>query len=444
MHEGMAKFVYKAAARARGESTFRFLETFRKTQWSSKWDWERYREIHLEGLHRYVAKSIPFYRGRAGIGFRDLPVLDRKSLKEAGNLLVNPDLRQGITVKKTSGSTGEPVSVFRDAEGLAREQAVTWRGYEWAGVKPGARQARFWGVPLAWKPRLIMRCKDMALNRKRFSVFNYSEDMLEAYAAKLTRFRPGFVYGYVSALNDFARFLHDRGRPLKVDGLKAVVATSEVLTPEIRDRIEAAFGVPVFNEYGCSELGTIAHECASGRLHVNAETLHLEVLGEDGVIREEGQGRILVTEYHNRVQPLVRYDLGDVAELELGACECGRSLPIIREIHGKSYDIIFGPSGRKYFPEFFSYIFKDIQGHSDRIRQFQVIQTHKDLLVNLVKGGDFAEDVEQVFRDKVRQEFGDFFTCTFTYMDRIPREKSGKFRQVKRLHPAEPYPLTSR
>lgn len=441
MHERMAKFVYRAAARARGESTFRFLETFRKTQWSSMWDWERYRELHLDGLHRYVASAIPFYRNRAGIGFRDLPILDRKQLKEAGRQLVNPSMLRGITTKKTSGSTGEPVAVLRDSEGLAREQAVTWRGYEWAGVTPGARQARFWGVPLAWKPRLIMRCKDIALNRKRFSVFNYSEEMLQAYAVKLMDFKPSFIYGYVSALNDFARFLHSRGQPIRVPGLKAVIATSEVLTAEIRERIETGFGVPVFNEYGCSELGTIAHECSEGRLHVNSETLHLEVVGEDGEIREEGQGRILVTEYHNRVQPLVRYDLGDVAELEKGTCACGRNMPVIREIHGKSYDIIFGPSGRKYFPEFFSYIFKDIQGHSDRIRQFQVIQTDKELQVNIVKGGDYAADLEQVFREKVRQEFGDFFTCNFTYMDRIPREKSGKFRQVKRIQPAEPYPI---
>ncbi len=441
MHERLARFVYRAAARARGEDTFRFLDEFRKSQWRSKAEWDRYREINLGKLHRYVAQAIPFYRNRAGTGFRDLPVIDRKTVKEKGWELVNPLLKKGISEKKTSGSTGEPVVVLRDAEGLAREQAVTWRGYEWAGVRPGARQARFWGVPLALKPRLVMRCKDMVLNRKRFSVFNYSEEMLTRYARDLADFRPGFIYGYVSALSDFSRFLNTRRKPMRIPDLKAVIVTSEVLTMDVRIRIETAFGVPVFNEYGCSELGTMAHECEFGKLHVNAETLHLEVLCDDGSIRDQGQGKILVTEFHNLVQPMVRYDLGDIAELDGEPCICGRHLPIIREIHGKSYDIIFGPSGRKYFPEFFSYIFKDIQGHSDRIRQFQVIQTDHELSINLVKGGDYGKDVEAVFRARVREEFGDFFNCTFTYMERIPKEKSGKYRQVKRVLPVEPFPV---
>ena len=157
---------------------------------------------------------------------------------------MNPLLRKGISEKKTSGSTGEPVLVLRDAEGLAREQAVTWRGYEWAGVRAGARQARFWGVPLALKPRLIMRCKDAALNRKRFSVFNYSEEMLTRYASDLADFRPAFVYGYVSALNDFSRFLNMRRMPMRIPELKAVIVTSEVLTDggarPHRDRIRGA------------------------------------------------------------------------------------------------------------------------------------------------------------------------------------------------------------
>jgi len=436
----MAKIIYRAAARARGESTFRFLEEYRKTQWKTRAAWDLYREERLDNIQRYAARVIPYYRNRVGSGFRDFPVIGRKTLKEKGPMFVNPNIRKGISIKKTSGSTGEPVIVRRDAEGLAREQAVTWRGYEWAGLLPGARQARFWGVSLEWKARLAMQCKDLLLNRKRFSVFNYSEPMLEAYASRIEKFRPTYIYGYASALNDFALYLRVRKRPLCVPNLRAVVATSEVLTEDLRNGIESGFGVPVFNEYGCSELGTIAHQCPFGNLHINSETLHLEVLQEDGRICDEGQGRILVTEFHNLVQPLIRYDLGDLAVLERGECVCGRTMPIIREIQGKSYDIIFGPAGRKYFPEFFSYIFKDIQSHKDRIRQFQVIQTDRDLAVNMVKGDDFGDDVEKIFHERVRREFGDFFNCTFHYMHQIPKENSGKFRQVKRLKPAEPFP----
>jgi phenylacetate-CoA ligase len=285
-----------------------------------------------------------------------------------------------------------------------------------------------------------MRGKDLILNRERFSVFNYTEEKLERYLARFRAFDPSFVYGYVSALEEFARFLSDRKACLRPASLKAVISTSEVLDPEARRRIESAFGVPVYDEYGCSELGTIAHECERGRLHVNSETLHVEIADESGAIREYGSGRLLVTEFHNRVQPLIRYDLGDVAELVPGDCPCGRSMPVIGGVRGKSYDIIFGPCGTRYFPEFFSYIFKDIQGHRERIRQFQVIQSDRDLLVNLVPGRDFDPGVEAEFQARIRREFGDFFRCVFRFLDQIPKEKSGKFRQVKRVRPDEPFP----
>ena len=441
MHEGLAEIVYRAAARYRGEETFRYLRQYQGSQWFDAQALAAYRTERLADLMAYLRQSIPFYRDLNPAGFSDLPVVGRLQMKEPGFRFVNPDLRRAASIKKTSGSTGEPVMVFRDSEGLAREQAITWRGYGWAGIRPGARQARFWGNPLQAKARWTTRGKDLLLNRRRFPVFNYTEATLEKYLREFLAFSPTFVYGYVSALADFARFLLARGRPLDSRGLKAVITTSEVLSDEARILIESAFGARVFNEYGCSELGTIAHECAFGRLHVNAETLHLEVVGEDGEIREEGRGRVLVTEFHNRVQPLVRYELGDLADISREECACGRALPVIREIHGKSYDIIFGPAGRKYFPEYFSYIFKDIQGDRDRIRQFQVVQVDRELQVNIVRGKDFREDVEAQFHRKLSQEFGAFFACTFAYPEQIPKEKSGKFRQVKRVSPMEPFPV---
>jgi phenylacetate-CoA ligase len=441
MNEAIAGSVYRAAAVCRGERTFRYLREYEKTQWMNEDDWERYGEERRAKLAAHLSLFIPYYRRLGVTGFSDLPVVARADLKESGDLFIDPLFDGKVSEKKTSGSTGEPVIVARDSEGLAREQAVTWRGYGWAGLKPGMRQARFWGIPLEFNARWRMNAKDWALNRKRFPVFNYTDETLEKYLGQLVRYSPHFLYGYVSALADFARFVLARGKIPRLPDLKAVVTTSEVLSEEARRDIEAALGVRVYNEYGCSELGTIAHECERGSLHLNAENLYVEVIGEDGVIRNRGRGRILVSEYYNRVQPLVRYELGDIGDLAPGACACGRSLPVIREIHGKAYDIIFGPNGRKYFPEYFSYLLKDIQGHGEKIRQFQIVQMDRDLLVNLVKGRDFHESLEREFQERLGREFGSFFNCKFTYMQRIPKEKSGKFRQVKRVAPSEPFPV---
>lgn len=438
MDERVARLLYRTAARFRGENTFSYLADLRKSQWMSAGALKRWQEERLGALMSYLRRHVPYYTALEVVRFKDLPSTNRKVLREMGRSLVNARMLPGSMAKKTSGSTGEPVTVYRDHEGLAREQAVTLRAYEWAGVRAGSRQARFWGVPIntkaLWRSQLI----DFALNRERFAAFNYTEADLERYYHRFQQLNPAYVYGYASLIRDFAQYLRATSRSARTKRLKAVITTAEVLTEEARALIEAAFGVKVYNEYGCSEVGTIAHECEMGRMHLNDETLFVEVADEEGRIREAGQGRILVTDLYNRVQPLVRYELGDFGTLVPGErCECGRGLSLLRDIHGRSNDTIYGPGGRRYFSEFFAYLFKEVQQGKEKIRQYQVIQNDREIVTNIIKGRDYREDLEEDFRRLMHREFGDYFQCRFNYLDSIPREKSGKLRLMKRLAPAD-------
>ncbi len=440
MRQDIAGAVYRMAARARGERTFSHLAAYNHTQWLDPEGIRLLQERHLDSLVKSLRLNIPFYRNLNVANFGDMPIINRVCLKENGSDFINPFSRGRLTQKKTSGSTGEPVIVWRDAEAMAREQAITLRGHGWASIKPGDRQARFWGTALQRKKRLSDDLKDFLLNRKRFAAFNFTDVSYARYLRELETFNPGYVYGYVSMLRDFSQYLLGLGTSIELPALKAIITTSEVLTPESRRIISEAFGVSVYNEYGCSELGTIAHECEKGNMHLNSENLFVEILHEDGSLSTEGKGKIVVTEFHNGAQPLVRYELGDYGTLGKGACECGRGLPMLESVHGKAYDIIFGPAGRKYFPEFFSYIFKQIQGHSEKIRQFQVVQEDRILRINLVKARDFHPEVETEFTGCIHKEFGNFFECRFAYFDSLKRENSGKFRQVMRISPSEPFP----
>ncbi len=439
MNEKMGEMIYRAAALIRREKTFRYLREYERTTWRSLEDTEAWQKKQLASLVRYAVENIPFYRELGAADFGDLPLVSKAMLKEEPHRFVHRCQGDRVTVKVTSGSTSEPLRLLKDNEAMAREQAATYRSYAWAGVKPGARQARFWGTPLKVGERVTGEWRDRLLNRTRYSAFRYDDRTFEMYTEGIRRQRATYIYGYASLIHEFARFLTATGNHKNTfSDLKAVITTAEILTPRMREDIASAFGVGVFDEYGCAETGSIAHDCERGKLHINSENLLVEVLDDSGAIGLEGEGRLVLTDLHNRVQPLLRYDSGDYGVLSRTPCECGRPLLLLENVHGRAYDTVIGPKGVRYNAAFFSYLFKEVQLQGETIRQFQVIQEDRTITFRIVKGKDYSPAVEESLAGQLRAEFGDYFVAHFEYCENVEREKSGKLRQLKRISPPDP------
>jgi phenylacetate-CoA ligase len=332
-------------------------------------------------------------------------------------------------MKTTGGSTGQAVTIAKNADALARERAATWRAYEWAGVNIGDVQARFWGTPLSRRGKLFYRTVDYISNRVRLSAFNLTASALDEYYHKLKRLRPAYLYGYVSMIVDFARHI-EANKYEPIPNLKSIITTSEILDTTSRNLIESAFKVRVFNEYGCGEVGSIAHECEYGSMHIMAENLIIETdfSGSPG----DKSGKILVTDLHNTAMPLIRYDLGDYATLTNKPCACGRGLPVISKIHGRAYDIVIDPSERRHHPEILMYIFESLKAENAPIQQFQVTQTDIDLLnITIVPGDGYGNHTEKDIRNRIAHDIHPGFRINFLCSESIQREKSGKLRIIK-------------
>lgn len=393
----------------------------------------------LRLLVEHARQHVPYYRERiadtlSGEGpglLESLPTLVKADLQER-----HADLRSAldlgrITWKTSGGSTGQPVTVAKTRSAMLHELAATWRGYSWAGIEIGDSQARFWGVPLTLKARLNARLTDLVCNRYRLSAFDFSEEKLRGYADALERFAPDYYYGYVSMLVEFGRYVRDRGRPLN-HRPKAIVSTSEVLSDADRAFLEATFSTRVYNEYGCGELGTIAHECESGGLHTSDENMIVEILDGDRRCGPGEPGEIVVTELNNRAMPLIRYRTGDFGTLSPERCECGRSLLVLDGLHGRAYDMVVSPSGKSFHGEFILYIFEEIKRRRPGIRQFQVQQlTPAEFVVRIVPEEGFDEAVEQVIIEEIRRHIDPAAEIRFEHVERIEREASGKMRLVK-------------
>lgn len=430
--------LYYPTTAVRGEPVARYLREYRISQY---WDPDRLARMQqgaVLALIRYAAGHSPYWSQRlaaASVEHPDdrevlgrVPYLRKADLvSSAAQIITRRSMRDHV--KTTGGSTGQPVQIRKSANSLARERAATWRAYEWAGLEVAAPQARIWGRPITRSSRLRYRLIDFVSNRIRLSAFDLGDEKFHLYFRRLVRFRPAYIYGYVSAIREFVDFVHRRGLALP-DSLKCIISTSELLSPEVRAELQVRTGLTVFNEYGCGEVGSIAHECERGGLHVMAENVLVEI---DAPGRE-APGEVVVTDLHNHVTPLIRYRLGDYAKLSGGTCACGRGLPLLEGVYGRAYDFLLMPDGRKIHPELPIYVFEEARTTIGGISQFQVIQTSMAALVLRVVPEEGADTA--AIEAHLRRRFGEVLPLQkeldVEFVQNIQREGSGKMRVVKR------------
>lgn len=398
----------------------------------------RRQDDRLQKLLDHARRHVPFYRakglpGATAADLTGLPLLHKTDLQQSHRQLRSEADLGRLGVKTTGGSTGQPVTLTKTRGALAWELAATWRGYSWAGVRVGDRQARFWGVPLLAQARRRAQLIDFVCNRIRLSAFEFDEADLRRYEDLLNRKRPRYFYGYVSMLTEFARHLQRAGRRLDFP-LAAVITTSEVLGPGDRRLLAEVFAAPVFNEYGCGELGTVAHECERGRLHLSDENMIVEVLDGDQPCPDGRPGELVITELNNLAFPLIRYRTGDFGSIGSEPCPCGRSLRVLESVQGRAYDFIRNRRGQSFHGEFIMYIFEDLRRRGEAIRQFQVLQRELDRFeVRIVPDPGYNESCEEEIRTRIRQRVDAGAKVDFVYVDTIAREKSGKLRLIKGL-----------
>jgi phenylacetate-CoA ligase len=347
--------VYLPVVRLRGERVPYYLDQLTASQWASPREIRHLQDEKVKKLLLSARSEVPHYQQSLKNrvvppsfsleDLRSLPFITKSDLQASQVNFLHPGRRGRMAKKTTGGSTGHPVTIWKTAKSMAQESAANWRGFGWAGIKVGDRQGRFWGVPFAQKDRLRARLIDFVNHRRRCSAFSFRSQDMQDYTRLLNRFKPRYLYGYVSMLAAYAEFLRSTGTGLKFD-LQAVVTTSEVLTPSHRQLFREVFRTNVYNEYGCGELGTIAHECEKGRMHINAENLVVEILDGERPCDAGEIGELVMTDLNNEGMPLIRYRLGDFGSFSETPCECGRGLPVIRDIVGRAYDLVYNREGK--------------------------------------------------------------------------------------------------
>jgi phenylacetate-CoA ligase len=405
----------------------------------------RYRVDQLRGLLAHAQRSVPFYRDRYGeAGFRPealvsledlaaVPVLTKADIREHGSRMIAEGWPSPLTSFCTSGSTGRPVVVKEDQTENAWRRAVKWRYLDWWDVGIGERGALVWLLPIQGVGRRVKKRLAFKLNNcdTLLNVCGLSAQKMRAFWTALERQRVGYLYGYTSAITEFARFALVNGLPDAMPlRLKVVIPTTEMLFPEQRELMERAFGCRVANEYGSSELGDIAFECPAGSMHVASESFVVEVVPPFFPTDTGVAGQAVVTHLRKRAMPLIRYALGDVIHLVDAPCPCGRRTPIVRSVEGRLSDVIVTPSGMRIHSHVFGYILDQFGAlENPAVTAFRAIQREPARFeVLVVPGPAYDERKPEAIAAQVKLAFGAECAVEVRAVERIPPDPSGKFR----------------
>jgi phenylacetate-CoA ligase len=255
-----------------------------------------------------------------------------------------------------------------------------------------------------------------------------SESKLDGFIQEIRSARPKMLFGYPSALSHIARHAQSKGIRMSDLGIKVAFVTAERLYDEQRKQISETFGCPVANGYGGRDAGLIANECPHGGMHITAEDIIVEIVRADGTPVPAGQsGEIVVTHLATGDFPFIRYSTGDIGELDTKECPCGRGLPMIKAIQGRSTDFVIAQDGTVMHGLSLVYILRDLP----RLRAFKIIQESLELTrVLVVPEGRIDTDVVSKIEKSFKARLGGGVRIIVEDKTEIPPEKSGKFRYV--------------
>lgn len=431
------RIIYQFTVLVRGERFNSVYSGFLNSQYYEVEALEKFQLESLNKLIEHARKNVSFY-SYLPIGklesineISGIKVIEKNDVRKFSDRLTFKKVR-GQRAKTSGGSTGAPVTVLKDSKGFARELAATWRGYSWAGVEVGDKQVRFWGVPNNYKEKFKSKLIDFVCNRYRVSAFEYSDKVFNNYLRKIEKIGPDYFYGYMSIIKEFAQYIDENNLDVKFS-LKAIITTSEVLTSVDRKYISDIFKAPVYNEYGCGEIGTIAHECEEFGFHINCENVLLEVVDRRGKpCPPDTPGEIVVTDLTNFSMPLIRYRIKDWGELTSESCKCGRSLTVIKRVYGRQYDSLINIKGEKFHGEFFLYIIEDLKKKGLVVDGVQFLQNKElNLTVKVIANENF-DYISKYIKKRLCRDFDRTLLVEVQKVNKIDREPSGKLRVVKR------------
>jgi putative adenylate-forming enzyme len=364
-------------------------------------------ESRLQALIAFAREASPFYR-RLYRRLPDspplgaLPPVNKKQLMDhfddvvtqpavtrraVERFIADPghlgaSLAGRYSVWTSSGTTGKPGYFVHDPDALAVYDALESQRFR--GVRSAADLARqlingdryamvaatgghFAGISTVERMRRWVPW--MASSMRGFSLLQ----PIDRLVAELNEFKPTLLAAYPTAAEMLAAEQEAGRLQLR---LREVWTGGEFLAESTRARLQRIFDCRVRNSYGASEFLPIAWECPCRMLHANTDWVILEPIDRRGrpVAPGTRSHSVLLSNLANRVQPLIRYDLGDSITLQPEPCACGSGMPAL-VVEGRQDDALMLPLERGGTVAVVPLALSTVLEDDAHVYDFQVTQT---------------------------------------------------------------------
>lgn len=429
------------------------MQDMKELDQSQFWPPERIRNLQkarLKLLLVHAYENTEFYKKRfddAGFNpysFRHmddllaLPVLTKDQIRENLPAMVARNLRSDdLHISETGGTSGVKMRFYRDNACLAKKEASLHRFGKWTGWDIGQHMGLVWPAHQdflgfhTWKSRIK---NEFYKRQVIFPAALIDDRMCEDYIARMIRKRPTMILAFSSPIHELARYMARKS--ITSVHLKGIISTGEPLYDHQRELISQVFHCKVFDSYRSREVGPMAQECECRKgMHINAEYLHIE-LDNKKQISGSGDwvGEVVVTDLLNFGMPFIRYNISDMAVMNDSSCPCGRGLPMIDKVMGRSLDVFVTPDGK--LVSTIALVMYLVNGAPGLIGQLQILQDALDHLTFRMTIDPLpSQEVMDHQKKIIRKIFGDTMKITYDFVDEIPRELSGKYHFAKRMIP---------
>jgi len=293
------------------------------------------------------------------------------------------EMKGDIGVNKTSGSTGEPVTVGKSYKDFVWYTALSIREFRWlkwdvtkdmAVIKAGNKtfDADGWGLPISIEP----------IQGRRFA-------------------------NDLKPISELQKWLEEKN-PHYIHCLPSVF--KQIDTSKISNFIDwKGTGEVGGKAYSSEECGIIALTCPD-----NPSVYHVM---ENQIVEVDSEGAIIITTNSNKY--IRRYKHGD--HIELGRCTCGRKLQTIKKIHGRVRNMMVLPNGDKKWP-----LVGSLQYESFGIKRFQMVQTKIDELeLSIICEPLNERELDLI--EVVKKQIGFDINVIIKYVDDFPNYKFEEF-----------------
>lgn len=421
-----------ALFRASGSGVPGFLREFGEIEKMGPAEVEIDQQRRLQRLLQHCHDQVPYYRRildeanldpRQSIttdDFARLPLLTKDIIRREGSAMMAADRGGRKPFENTSGgSTGTPAVLVQDKKYYEQNVVAGKLIYnQYYGKSIGNPEINLWGsVRDVERGGLGIRGRlsNFIYNRTFQNAFLVNDEKLARFVDEINRRKPVVIWTYVESIDLIARYIRNNG--LEIHSPQFILSTAGTLYDAVRETVQSVFGCPVFNQYGSREVGAIAIE--------TRDQLGMRGLPYLNYV-ELVDSKIIVTCLTNYSMPLLRYEIGDLAEAWTGPQNetLGCEKKIFKSVTGRLISHFKTASGDTVHGQYFIHMFYFF----DWVRQFQIVQDAVDeIRCRVVVAKEPVDDDIRQIKSGIRKVMGHNCNVDFEFVDLIEPSDSGKF-----------------